>query len=62
MEDEIPVSEYHDNEWDIAGTKARKSPHKDPAGKMTESAPEEYNKTTVFLASTGAWISGYLAH
>jgi hypothetical protein len=62
MDDEIPVSEYYENEWDITGTKPRKSPQKDPAGKRTASATEEYNKSTMFLASIGSWISGYLSH
>jgi hypothetical protein len=62
MDDGIPVSEYSDNEWDIAGAKPGKSPYRDPAGKRTTGATEEYNKSTVFLASIGSWISGFFSH
>jgi hypothetical protein len=62
MDNELPVPEYYDNEWDIAGTKPGKSSHLYPAGDRIASATEEYNTSTLSLAFVKAWISGYLSH
>jgi hypothetical protein len=56
------VSEYYDNEWDIAGREPETSSRFGPPGDRIARETDEYNRSIVFLASLRAWISGYLSH